>query len=105
LRDLNFEYSHPIALASEVALCLVDNYELPVSWDLVPLDNVANIHRELLVGPCGCELVPGDCGEMILVERPNGELDAHDESRWDAVAAARRLLAAARDALKAKAGA
>lgn len=80
LRQLNEDYSHPIAGASNVALCCVRAYDMSGEkhgWRCVEMGSLGNIHGDVLA-ECGCEEIPG-------------------AMPFDAVAAARRLLAAARD--------
>jgi hypothetical protein len=117
LREQNEAYSHPIAGASYVALCCVRGYDNSGErggWCLVETGSIANIHGDILA-QCGCEEVPGDCPEVectcrngwrILTSEAGGPESCracggtghrYGASKWDAVAAARRLLAAARD--------
>lgn len=82
LRELNEAYKHPIGGASYVALCCVRGYDLSgerSGWRLVEIGSLDSVHGDVLER-CGREEVPGT-------------------EPFDATAAARRLLAAARDAM------
>lgn len=96
LREMNRAFSHPAGGPEHVHLAAVDaDFPMPDHW------TVSTHPAE--IGFCTwysrtSVLVPGDCGDLVLVEYPNGNLDADDQSKFDAVGAARRLLASARDA-------
>lgn len=94
LRELNRAFSHPAGGPEHVHLvALESDFPLPDRWDLStqPEHDMFRVwHTPTSV------LVPGDCGDLVAIERPDGRLDVSDGSKFDAVAAARRLLADAR---------
>ena len=94
LRAINQAFSHPECGPEFVYLFAVaSDFPQPAHWR-VGVDPNTYItlayveHREW---------VPGDCGELVAETRPDGTIVVDDGSKFDAVAAARRLLAAARD--------
>lgn len=79
LRILNEAYAHPVAGASNVTLCYVRGFDMhcPSGWMCVEVGSLDSLFGDVLAR-WGCEEVPG-------------------AFPFDAVATARRLLAAARD--------
>lgn len=96
LREINRAYSHPIAGPEHVYLAFQDpDFPNVGGWVLAsdPHDMPHASHSEL---------VPGDYGELTAVEVRPGVWRTQNESKFDAVGAARRLLAASRDWLAAE---
>lgn len=96
LRALNSAYSHPAGGPEYVHLiCVAPFFPDPGGWCVACdpsgyLVTYATEHREL---------VPGDCfPDGLDAQLARDAEGAGDLSKWDATAAARRLLAAARDA-------